>query len=212
MKKHLVLSLVLIVVMASCSRSEKGGTAASRIELEALVLLQREGGGNILGSTSWKTWALRDGTWWIQRVESTRDLKHRESNDAWRSRGGVWNSRITRWHATLPEAWWNDAERLAGELRFFEQSEQAPDPGRFLDGNDQPTIVAISRTGRRRKVSKWDVDRVPDFDPLYEHLTILRKQIEKADPEYEGTLNPTFPSEAEDDWQPPGFPSRKETQ
>jgi hypothetical protein len=108
----------------------------------------------------------------------------------------------------LPEGWWTDAERLTGEHRFFEQSENVRDPGP-LAGVDMPTILAISRTGTLRKVSKWEGDRSPDFDPLYDHLKTLRKQIELANPEYEGIVNPEHIGDAEEGWQPLEFPSPK---
>jgi len=183
------------------------------VELKALALFQREGVGNILGSTSWKTWASKDGAAWIQRVATTRDLKPGESNDAWRSRGGEWRSKETRWRVRLPEEWWPDAERLAGEHRFFELPEKLPDVhGREYAGDDRPTLLAISQVGIRRKVSKWESDPAPDFDPLYNHLKSLHKQTETAKPEYEmETAKPEREGDDEKDWQPPGFPSSKET-
>jgi hypothetical protein len=205
MWKRFASVLLLLLVIASCSSSVPSlgpDNPAPRVELAALALFERDGVGNVLGSTSWKTWA-KDGTAWIQRVATKRDSKPGETESEWEARGMKWVSRETRWHVQLPEGWWADAERLAGEHRFFALSEELRPQSGPEAGNDHPTIQAISRNGARRKVSKWANDRMPEFDALYAHLKRLRKQTESAKPEYEG--------EATKDWQPPDFPSEKET-
>ena len=115
-----------------------------------------------------------------------------------------WLSRETRWRGKLTRDWWADAERLADKHRFFALSAELPGvPNKHYEGDDRPTILAISQAGTRQQVSKWESDSAADFDPLYDHLKSLRQQTKTAKTEYEG--------EPEKDWQPRGFPSLKGT-
>jgi hypothetical protein len=151
------------------------------------MLFQHPDAGRVTGATYWTTWVSSDGVAWVQKIVMSN-----------RFEGGRQVTEM-RWRVALPEGWWREAERLVGKHRFLGLRVDRP-PDR--EGVDAPEIVVIPRMGNRVVVSKWENDRVGDFDPLYDHLKSLRKQAETTEPTYKGAEEP--------DWHPEGFPSKKE--
>jgi hypothetical protein len=58
----------------------------------------------------------------------------------------------------------------------------------------RPEITAIYSDGTAITVAKWDDDRHPDFDALYDHLLYFTRQTEKMKPVWEGRYD--------HEWQP----------
>jgi hypothetical protein len=200
MTKRVVPVLVLPLVLASCSSSAPSPTpdtsgAVAPVALQMLALFQREDLGNSR-AWIWMTWATKDGTAWIRRVSAVdlKPTKARHSSPV----------RETRWSMRLASGWWADAERLVDEHRFLTLSEKPmQDSNGAHAGSDRPTILVVPQVGAARTVSRSISDRDPDFDAVYDHINSLRKQVEAAKPEYEGT--------PQNDWRAPGFGSPRET-
>jgi hypothetical protein len=104
---------------------------------------------------------------------------------------GLWEK---RYHLTLTGEQRAEIERLVGAHHFLTLKV----PERYGEPDEaRPTIAVVTREGATAKAAKWDGDKHPDFDPLYEYLLGLCRVAESGKAVHEGNFDW--------DWRPQGF-------